>query len=176
MQQVSPEELQPVKLFKGPMQPSAADIEEHEATGHVQYRSWRPICCAARSTGQPHLKAPEEDGTAVPKILWDYGFVGADDGKSMPILVCKDARTKNIASGFVQAKGSDPYAVKFGQSFLESLGYKTIANKSDGEHSIVALKKASAEAAKVAADSEESGEAEGEQPSQSRVEVLPRSS
>ena len=152
MQQVPPEELQPVKLVKGPMQPSAADIEEHEATGHVQYRSWCPICVAARSTGQPHTKAPDEDETAVPRILWDYCFLGSDDGKSMPILVCKDTRTKRVASSYVQAKGSDAYAIKFGTSFLETAGYKTIVNKSDGEHSIVALKKACAEAAKVTAE------------------------
>ena len=40
MQAVPPEELQPARVIKGPMQPSAAEIEEHEATGHVVYRSW----------------------------------------------------------------------------------------------------------------------------------------
>ncbi len=77
MSQVQPEELQPVKLVKSPLQPSAADIEEDDATGHVQYRSWCPICVAARSTGQPHTEAPEEDETAVPRILWDYAFLGS---------------------------------------------------------------------------------------------------
>ena len=168
-----------MKLVKSPLQPSAAEIEEHEATGHVQYRSWCPVCVAARSTGQPHTKAPDEDETAVPRILWDYGFLGKDDGKTMPILVCKDARTKRIASTFVQAKGSDPYAIKFGQSFLETTGYRTIINKSDGEHSIVALKRACAEAAVVAADPVEvpQGEAEArlaDQPAPNRVEALPQ--
>ena len=149
MQQEDPGELQPARIVKSPLSPSAADIEEHSATGHVQYRSWCPICVAARSVGQPHVEAPKEDETAVPRILWDYAFLGEDDGKSMPILVVKDSRTKRVASTFVQAKGSDPYAIKFGQSFLESSGYKTIVNKSDGEHSIVALKKASAQAAEV---------------------------
>ena len=71
MEAVPPEELQPVRVIKSPMAPSAADIEEHEATGHVVYRSWCKICQAARSTGQPHTTAPEEDETAVPKIFWD---------------------------------------------------------------------------------------------------------
>ena len=134
------EELQPLRVIKGPSQPSAAEIEEHEASGHVVYRSWCPICQAARSTGQPHREAPEEDETAVPGILWDYGFLGNDDGKSMPILVLKDRRTKRIAASFVQAKGLDPYAIKFGSSFLISTGYRSIVNKSDGEHAIVSLK------------------------------------
>ena len=96
-----PEELQPARIIKGPMQPSAAEIEEHEATGHVVYRSWCPICQAARSTGQPHFRAPDEEETAVPQIIWDYGFMGEADGESMPILVIKDRKTKRISATFV---------------------------------------------------------------------------
>ena len=151
------EELQPVKLVKSPLAPSAAEVQEHEATGHVVYRSWCPICQAARSTGQPHLKAPAEDETAVPQILWDYGYLGADDGKSLPLLVVKDRRTKRVAATFVQAKGSDPYAIKFGSSFLESTGYRQVVLKSDGEPSIVALKARCAEEARVEGVPQESG-------------------
>ena len=37
-----------------PIQIRAAAIEEHEATGHVQYRSWRRHCIAGRAVGQQH--------------------------------------------------------------------------------------------------------------------------
>ena len=117
---VPPEELQPARFIKGPMQPSAAEVEEHEATGRVVYRSWCPICQAARSTGQPHLRAPDEEETAVPQIIWDYGFMGEADGESMPILVIKDRKTKRVSATFVQAKGQDAYAIKSRSSFLQS--------------------------------------------------------
>ena len=67
----------------------------------------------------------------------------------MPILVMKDRKTKRIGATFVQAKGQDAYAIKFGQSFLESTGYRQIVNKSDGEHAIVALKRRCAEEARI---------------------------
>ena len=66
--------------------------------------------------------------------------MGQDDGKCMPLLVLKDTKTKRVAYSFVQAKGLDPYAIKFTAMFLQSAGYRNIVNKSDGEPSIVALK------------------------------------
>ena len=113
---------------------------------------------AARATGQPHQRVPEgrEDETAVPTIVCDYGFLGQDDGKCMPILIIKDRRTKRPAATFVQSKGVDAYAVKFFSAFLETAGYKKVVNKSDGEHSIVALKARAAQECGVEALPQES--------------------
>ena len=90
--------------------------------------------------GQAHRSAPTDQESAVPELLSDYGFMGQDDGKCMPLLVIKDVKTKRVAFSFVPAKGLDPYALKFMASFLQSTGYRNIVNKSDGEPSIVALK------------------------------------
>ena len=81
------------------------------------------------TSGQPHLEAPEEEENAVPAILSDYGFLGHDNGKCLPILVIKDKRTKRIAATFVEHKGDNVYARKFFQSFTESTGYLKIINK-----------------------------------------------
>ena len=49
----------------------------------------------------------------------------------------------------------DPYAVEYFSSFLQGLGYKKIINKSDGEHSIVALKEKAAKEAGIESISKE---------------------
>ena len=139
------EEQQPAVRVKSPLQPTAAEVAEHEATGHVVYRSWCPICIAARGHGQPHRAAPAEDDTAVPTIMSDYGFMGQDDGKSLPMLCIKDRRTKRVAATFLESKGNTPYGVKFFENFLRSTGYKRVINKSDGEPGMVSLKTKAAE-------------------------------
>ena len=69
MEAVPENELLPIKIVKNPLQPSQAEINEHEALGHVNYRSWRPVCVATKSFGQQHVAAPEEDETAVPHVV-----------------------------------------------------------------------------------------------------------
>ncbi|CAE7854404.1 GIP [Symbiodinium necroappetens] len=51
-----------------------------------------------------------------------------------------DSKTQAIAATFVEAKGTDPYAIKFWQGFVKHLGYKRFIAKSDGEASIKAMK------------------------------------
>ena len=143
------EEAQPAVRVKSPLQPTAAEIAEHEATGHVVYRSWCPACCSAKGHGQPHRTAPEEDDTAVPTIMSDYGFMGQDDGKCLPILCIKDRRTKRVAATFLEAKGNTPYGQKFFENFLLSTGYKRVINKSDGEPAMVSLKTKAIESAGI---------------------------
>ena len=54
--------------------PTAADIEEHELMGHVQYRSWCKCCVAARGVGQQHRHVEQEE-TAEPVISSDYAYM-----------------------------------------------------------------------------------------------------
>jgi len=67
--------------------------------------------------------------------------MGQHDGKTLPILVVKDKKTKRVAATFVESKGCNAYAVKFLANFYESTGYRRACLKSDGEPSIVALKR-----------------------------------
>ena len=57
--------------------------------------------------------------------------------------------TLAVAATFVDAKGPTPYAVKFMANFIKHLGYRRAVFKSDGEHSIVALKEQAAKEAGV---------------------------
>ena len=81
---------------RSPSDPTTAEVEEHEATGHVQYRTWCKHCVAGRGIGQQHRTREEElraqDG--LPVIASDYTFMsqsGAEDGRAKPILVVKDS-------------------------------------------------------------------------------------
>ena len=148
------EEIERPVQVRSPSDPTAAEVEEHEATGHVQYRTWCKHCVAGRGIGQQHRTREEElraqDG--LPVIASDYTFMsqsGAEDGRAKPILVVKDSRTSSVAATFVDAKGPTPYAVKYFTNFLKSLGYKRVVMQSDGEPSIVALKTAAADAAGI---------------------------
>ena len=80
---------------------------------------------------------------------------GAADKSNLPILVIKDKQSKTIAASFVPAKGTDPFAVKFFSNFLQRMGHRKILNKSDHEHSILALKKKAAQNAEIEAVLEE---------------------
>ena len=63
------EEQQEVRRIKVPTEPTEKERAEHEEAGHVVHRNWCKICMAARATGQPHLEAPPEDETALPKNI-----------------------------------------------------------------------------------------------------------
>ena len=67
----------------------------------------------------------------------------------LSILVIRDSRTLAIAATFVDAKGPTAYVVKFMANFVKHLGYRRAVCKSDGEHSIVALKEQAAKDAGV---------------------------
>ena len=116
---------QPVQE-RAPTEPTPADVEEHDSTGHVQYRTWCHHCVAGRGVGQQHRTRDEEararDG--IPTIFRDYCFMtanGEDDRRSKPILVLKDSKTSCVAATFVDGKGPTPYAVKYFSQFLKTL-------------------------------------------------------
>ena len=130
------------RQIRSPKEPTAAEVAEHEVLGHIQYREWCRHCVAARGIGQQHRSREQEEreSDGLPVVACDYCFMGQDDGKLKPILVMKDSKTQAIAAIFVEAKGTDPYAIKFWQGFVKHLGYKRFIAKSDGEASIKAMK------------------------------------
>ena len=134
------EERAVVKVAKSPLEPTAAEIEEHEILGHVQFRSWCRHCVAARGVGQQHRSQDEEPEGTLPTISSDYAYLSQESEDVMPMVVIRDRRTKSYAATMVQAKGGDPYAVKFFANFIQHLGYKKFINKSDNERSLLSLK------------------------------------
>ena len=155
-----------------PIMPSSDEVDEHNTLGHVIYRSWCPHCVADRAYGQRHTKVEEEDPAgAKPTVLSDYGYMngagvgqeseiseatGAADDDNLPILVLKDKQSKAFAASYVPAKGCEPFATKFFAAFVQRMGHREFINKSDGEHSLKALKEKAAEVAGARGIPEES--------------------
>ena len=69
-------EEKPIQI-RAPEDPTPAEIEEREATGHVQYRRWCRHCIAGRAVGQPHRTRSEEEKakSLVPTVAMDYTFM-----------------------------------------------------------------------------------------------------
>jgi hypothetical protein len=135
------EEAQAARVQRDPGQPTRAEKEDHEVTGHVSFRTWCKHCLAGRGRGQPHLGADgEEEG--LPAVGIDYGFMGQDDDKVMPMLCCKASRTRSYACSTVDKKGPTIYAVSFLVGWLRQLGHKRILWRGDNEPSLLALRNA----------------------------------
>eukprot|EP00971_Amphidinium_carterae_P009779 192993-Amphidinium_carterae.1 len=76
------------KVLRGPEQPTAAEVEQHEAQGHLPYRRWCPQCVSARGVGQQHrLVAHSEE--ELPTVHLDFAFfsTGATDESERITLV-----------------------------------------------------------------------------------------
>ena len=64
------EEAKPPVPSRGPLDPTHAEWEAHQAT-HLPYRSWCAHCVAGRSDNPPHRRAPaDREEPAIPERIW----------------------------------------------------------------------------------------------------------
>ena len=85
--------------------PTAKEVAEHEIT-HLPHRSWCAECVAGRSRYRPHKRLHNREGTSVPTIVFDYGFMGGkDDAETASILAVRDVDTKMLFAHVVPRKG-----------------------------------------------------------------------
>ncbi len=66
------EECEPMRVAPDPGAPSAEDVEQHRAEGHVPYRSWCEWCVSGRGVGEHHKQGPK---SKIPIIAFDYLLV-----------------------------------------------------------------------------------------------------
>ena len=105
------EELGRTLVPRAPSKPTERELEEHFATGHATFRSWCRYCVQAKAAENPHSRTPfEQEPDAVPTLSIDYGYMGEDDGKCMPILVMKSSRTKETWASTLLNKGNNAFA------------------------------------------------------------------
>ena len=74
-----------IRVPTGPARPSAEERALHEASGHVPCRSWCQWCTAARAADKPHLRGPQPETEAVPRIEFDFAELGREDDQVLPI-------------------------------------------------------------------------------------------
>ena len=149
-------EVAPVRLQRQPLLPSAAEVAEHEASGHAQYRSWCTHCVAAWGIANPHRRQ-DHSSDELPTVCSDFFFLGEDNADAMPFLCVVDRRTSTVgAFALPNRKSTTSYNVRVMGKFLSTLGYQRIVNKSDGEPAMIALKALAAKHAQVEAVPQES--------------------
>ena len=62
---------------KEPECPTASDIAEHNIA-HAHFRSWCPICVAAKGVSDPHYRQPERTERTLSTVCADYCFMCRD--------------------------------------------------------------------------------------------------
>ena len=132
-----------VMPLRAPAALTQEDIEEHEASGLCNYRSWCRACTAGRGRSAPHTAA-ESDENALPTVAIDYAYLGdpaGDEEKASPILELKSARDRWISFEVYPAKGVqiEWCARRLGHE-LAMVPFNKFVLKSDQEPAIVSLK------------------------------------
>ena len=84
------EESEPMQKLVAPTAPTAADREEHTASGHAVFRTWCRECWIGR--GRLHQHRAGGRATAIPAIATDHGYLNERDDQlretaGAPILV-----------------------------------------------------------------------------------------
>ena len=106
-----------VKVRNNPLLPSQLEVDKHDASNHVPFRSWCKHCLMGRGMNAHHRKLKEEELEGVNTVSMDYGFMtteadGDEEENTMPLLVSIDRHNKVISSHVVPKKGQDAYAIK----------------------------------------------------------------
>ena len=149
------EEVREVRNPPVPETPSREEVLRHRLT-HRPYRSWCPHCVRGKGRSDPHLRSTQKDAQSdVPKVVADYFFVGqrrtgnrdqrlaedaiAEGDGQTPVLVLKDVRSKSLFAHACPCKGAHEAVVAKVISDLDSLGYRKVLIRTDGEGPITDL-------------------------------------
>eukprot|EP00971_Amphidinium_carterae_P141841 2809772-Amphidinium_carterae.1 len=83
------EERTLAKVLKGPEQPTAAEIEQHEVQGHLPFKRWCPQCVSARGVGQQHRRVAHAE-EELPAAHVDFAFFSSgvtDESEKTTMIV-----------------------------------------------------------------------------------------
>ena len=127
-----------------PVGPTRQEREDHEAAGHVPYRSWCQACVAGRGRSDAHLTHRTSTSTTT-TIGIDYGYLedrvtlGEQEARPSPILVTRSSTTQVTTADVLPCKGTaHPWCV---QALVRAI----VATESDNELAILDLNQAAAE-------------------------------
>ena len=126
------------RKLQDPRLPSKKEVEEHNLSGHMPYRSWCTFCVMGRGKAAPHCKQTRGDG--LPELHVDYCFMPTENKPLATILVAKETMSKMIMATVVPMKGASiEFPVKRCFGFLKEMGLENadVVLKSDQENSIM---------------------------------------
>ena len=145
------EEQKKVLVPRAPSQPTAAEIAEHAASGHVSHRSWCIHCVRARKAVQPHYQVDRAGGDGLPTLHMDYFYLSSADAEEedvMPHLVVRCDKTRRTWATALPQKGTHVFNISWLCSIVREAGWKKMILFSDNEPAMKALKQAVVEAMK----------------------------
>ena len=135
-----------IQAARRPDEPTRQEIEDHEASGCAQYRSWCRYCVAGQGRAEPHV-AHDRGESSICHFCFDYGYMGDDvsDEHASPILISKSDHDRWINADVLQSKGVvHPHSVKVLVTNVVKGGWAKLMMKCDTEAPIVALRAAAA--------------------------------
>ena len=91
------------RKLQGPKLPSKKEVEDHNLSGHMPYRSWCTLCVMGRGKAAPNSKQSRVDG--LPELHIDYCFMATEDKPLATILVAKETTSKMVMATVVPMKG-----------------------------------------------------------------------
>ncbi len=164
------------KRIANPRAPTKHEVEQHNLT-HVPFRNWCPSCVRGKSTNSHHATKTETLGDelkTIPTIGMDYWYMGEEDRRAQanPMLIVFDEDSEGLAAGAVGIKGVQEWVVRKISKEMEGWGYggNKATMKSDGEASIVAMKRSVKVYLEIKGRLEESPP--GEHQSNGKIEVM----
>ena len=96
-----------VRALRAPDDLTKDEIEEHEASGHGNYRAWCRACVAGRGRSDAH-RAQDSGDHALQTAAIDYAYLGDPTGdgddKASPILVLKSSHDRWASSEVYPAR------------------------------------------------------------------------
>ena len=149
------EEAREVKAPRIPDAPSRAQVLQHRLT-HRPFRSWCPHCVRGKGRADQHRRSSQKDiESDIPKLASDYFFIGqrrpaggeerereedqAEREGQTPIIVLKDTKSKALFAHVCPRKGAHEAVVTRLVADLNTLGYKRVLVRTDGEPAILDL-------------------------------------
>ena len=116
--------------------PTQREREEHEVT-HVPFRDWCVHCMMRRGRTHHVAKQKSEDQSRRPIIAMDYLFMRMDSGPNVQAISEESITMSSVA---LKKGVEEPWTIERVVRFIELLGHREIALKSDTEPAIVAIR------------------------------------
>ena len=140
------EEQAQVIVKRSPADPTAQEVQEHGAAGHVVHRSWCIHCQMAPR--HPRGLADRDEECRIPHVSLDYCYMNAGQEKNsdsesdgiLPCMIVKCHKTSRYWANVVPSKGADLFSVVWLKACLNEAGFNELCLKSGNEPAILALK------------------------------------